>query len=73
MPAPHQARDPRTDPKAGDCLMVNGRNRRVTSIVPVAGHYDVHYYSPERQRYGKCWYSTWQEWARNAEVIHSAE
>ncbi len=53
--------------------MVDGRNRRVTSIVPVAGAYDVHYYSQERQRYGKCWHSTWHEWARHAEVIHAAE
>ena len=66
------ARDPRTDPKVGDILSRDGLAREVLRIIPCGHHWDVEYYSPTRQRIGKCWRFTWKRWANNAEVIHAA-
>lgn len=65
-------RDPRIDPRNGDVLRFGKFLREVTG----RSMHEVTYtrYSPSaRKPHQGCWISTWQDWARKAEVIHRAE
>lgn len=66
-------RDPRKDPKKGDVLTLKGISREVLGVLPCGNYWEVEYYRPKFQRIGKCWRTTWLEWARHAEVIHVAD
>lgn len=63
-------RDPRVDPKAGDQISRNDRFRTVVKV----DRFDI-YYNARTLGMGsfkgvdrKCFITTWQDWARKAEV-----
>ena len=57
-------RDPRVTPKRGDRLMARGTTRRVDGVVVNTVNYNGNNW---------CWLSTWQRWARIAEVLERAK
>ena len=64
-----RARDPRRNPRVGDVLRKNGKNRRIINILPGFCP-DVTYMSGRRQ--GSIFLPNWHKWAKDAEVIHCA-
>ena len=61
-------RDPRTDPQTGDLIVKStGTGRKVSRYVVKRAGNDITY----RDHRGKerlCWITTWETWAREAEV-----
>ena len=46
-------------------------SRRVNGVTPKGrGGYEVHY-QDQGGRAGKCWCTTWENWARNATLVRS--
>jgi|688.fasta_scaffold2424584_2 hypothetical protein len=62
-----QTRDPRIDPQPGD-VVKKGKTRRVNHR---KGD-EVFYMSGGSMVERSCWITTWQDWCRDAEVLHAA-
>lgn len=59
---PQETRDPRLDPRKGDVLQKGNRKRVVEMRVENTVNYNG-------ERW--CWITTWQDWAKKAEVLHA--
>lgn len=68
-----QVRDPRKEPKAGDHI----RKGKVERTVIAYSGGNVEYFNLKasgcRSNIKNCWITTWQDWCRNAEVLHAAD
>ncbi len=66
-------RDPRVDPRPGDELFKDGKERVVVGRRERCGAawFDIYYDGADR-RY-RCTDYTWRKWAKDAEVLHVAE
>ena len=67
-------RDPRVDPRPGDVV----RKGRITRFVTEGYRGRIVYAKrvsevPRASGSFSCWITTWQDWARNATVLHVAE
>jgi hypothetical protein len=62
-------RDPRRNPRVGDVLRRNGKDRRIINILPGFCP-NVTYMSGRRQ--GSILLPNWHKWAKDSEVIHYA-
>ena len=67
------ARDPRVDPKLGDVLRKDGRDRTVQKCVSYGPFRDVdiHYYCDRHSC--SIFLRNWRKWAKDAEVLHAAD
>lgn len=72
----NEERNPKRDPAAGDRIKVGNWVRRVISRDGYKG-YNITYIregrTPQSDRRGACWISTWETWARKGEVLTALE
>lgn len=66
-------RDPRTDPRAGDCLRKKARSGRLLSRTIVRREGGNIWWASKNERMpNNCWITTWQSWSRDAEIVRQA-
>lgn len=63
--------DPRIYPKPGDVIR-KGAVTRTVCAVPGYSSNDVWYWTKDPEVKRNCWITTWQDWAKKAEVLHVA-
>lgn len=61
-------RDPKDDPRAGDCIHRAGSRGPVCRYVVMRRGNEVYYRSVLGGDVKKCWLTTWMDWARGADL-----
>lgn len=61
-------RDPREDPRTGDCIHKNGSRGPVRRYVVRRHGNEVYYRSEEGGAVKNCWLTTWMDWARGCDL-----
>ena len=61
-------RDPREDPRTGDCIHRDGSRGPVCRYVVKRRGNEVYYRSVIGGDIKKCWLTTWLDWARGADL-----
>ena len=62
-------RDPRKDPRPGDMVAKGAKQRRVDA----RRGSEIDYTDIQSGKKKNCWITTWNDWCRDAEVLHVAE